>query len=172
MKKYLALLLGMTSFLITSSVCFAETKTHTVNVSVTIAPLLELSVSGPAGGNIEFGLTNKDPNGAVTVNSEDVVISATTNLRRPYQITQSLVTPLENEHNDVFSSEDFSVSGKSVSSKGTVLQGNVSTSPTVLFRSDAEGMSDTFVTKYHLNVKPEQAPGRYQSRLIYTITTL
>ena len=59
---------------------WAETKSVEISVSATVLPMLELSVSGPAGGNIEFGAIERTPNGAVTLQSKELLVQTKTNL--------------------------------------------------------------------------------------------
>lgn len=162
--------IGMTLLPLTG---WAETKSVEITVSATVLPMLELSVSGPAGGNIEFGAIERSPNGAVTLQSKEVVVEAKTNLYKPYQITQTLVEPFSQTGGEgTFGEEDLTVDAESASGKGSPAKGlKVGTSPTTLFTSSADGQGDTIKANYKLNVKPTQPSGDYRTKLIYSITT-
>ncbi len=172
MKKIVSIaLIGMVVFLPLEG--HAASKSVSVNVSVTIPPLFEIEVGGPAGGNIEFGVVNKDPNGAVTADSPEVVITTRTNLQQAYQVTQKLVTPLSNGQGDTIAPEDFTVQSVSSIEGGSASNGGgVSTQDSSFFTSNGAGKSNTLRAIYRLKVKPEQAAGTYQSKLVYTIVTL
>lgn len=172
MKK-LVTVFAIFSFSFASAIGYAASNSVTVKVSVTIPPLFELSVSGPTHGNIEFGVVERDPLYPVTVESQDVVLTAKSNLGRPYEITHALVTPFSNESNDRFAEEDLTVSAENLKTGGTAVQSTrVTTTPSAIYTSDTEGKSETIKANYKLLVRPEQAAGNYQTKLVYTFTTI
>lgn len=156
-----------------ATVGYAASESVSVKVSVTIPPLFELSVSGPTKGNIEFGIAERDPLGPVTVESQEVVLTAKSNLRRPYEITHALVTPLSNERNDRFAEKDLTVFAENFKTSGRAVRGtSVGTTSSAIYTSDPEGKSETVKANYRLLVRPQQAAGHYQTKLVYTITTI
>lgn len=171
--KYFVLAVAMGVMALVPLEAQAASKSVSVNISVTIPPLFEIDVSGPAGGNIEFGIVNKDANGPVEAASSEVVINTRSNLQQPYQITQKLVSPLSNGQGQTIGPENFSVQSVSSIEDGTASSGTgISTQDSSLFTSDASGKSNTLRTVYRLRVNPEQSAGTYQSKLVYTIVTL
>jgi hypothetical protein len=157
-----------------SSAAWAASDSVSVTVSATIPPLFELSVSGPHQGNIEFGVIHKDPAQPVVAEAPEVVLTARSNLGRPYEIKQELMSPLANERNDRFGDRDLSSTAVNLRTDGAVAGSGtpVSTRPQTLFTSNAEGKSDTIKARYRLRVVPEQPSGNYRTKLVYTITTI
>ena len=146
--------------------------TATVNVSCTILPLFEMAVTGPNGGNIEFGVIQKDADQNVLVTAPEVVISAKSNTGQPYMITHELITPLANDEGAVLPDGSMSVNASSASGGSTAKGAAVGTDTGVLYHSDATGKSDTVTARYDLDVNPDQEAGNYQSKLLYTIVTV
>ena len=157
---------------IPSTLCLADSKSVAVNVSVTIAPRLELSVSGPKGGNVEFGVVHK-ADAPVIAESSDVVLTVNSNLGKPYQITQALISPLMNEEGREMKNAEIRVQAKNLHSQGTAAaDAALLTTPNVLFQSNPLGESDTIQANYRLKVLPDQLEGRYTTKLVYSILTL
>lgn len=171
--KYLNLSLLTFLLLIPHSVCLAaNSATVTVDVSVTIRPLFELSVSGPANGNIEFGEVDKKANENTFATSEKVLVTAKTNLREPYMITQSLQSPLQSSSGSTMPDDSMTVSAKSFNTNGKPANNQaVGINSTVLFESDANGMGDTVEAEYQLKIASNQDSGQYKSKLTYSIVT-
>lgn len=150
----------------------ANSATATVNVSCTILPLFEMEISGPTGGNIEFGTITKDPDRNVDIAAPEVVINAKSNLGQPYIIKHELVTPLASDDGAVLPDGSMSVNATSAGEGSTAKDQAVGTDSEVLYQSDAAGKSDTITARYNLNVHPDQSAGDYQSKLLYTIVTV
>jgi len=152
---------------------YALSKSVEIKVSATVAPVFEISVEGPAGGNIEFGTIHRDPHQSVTAPSKEVIIKARSNLGQPYEISQKLVGPLVNDSGKSFG--EGSITARAVNNRtdGTAYESvPVSTNPTVLFRSNPKGHSDSVTAVYDLEVQPDQDAGFYTTGLVYTITAL
>ena len=169
--KNLISLFVLAAFLFIPTTARSETKSVTINVSVNVHPVFELNVSGPAGGNIQFGDIQQKADGDVVIEAPEVVLHARTNLGKPYQITQELIEPLANEQNAQFSKEDFTVDMENGGSRERTVSGPVSTEASTLFVSDS-GLEKTLNARYKLRVRPEQPAGLYQAKLVYTITSL
>ena len=152
---------------------YALSKSVEIKVSATVAPVFEISVEGPTGGNIEFGTIHRDPHQAVTAPSKEVIIKARSNLGQPYEISQKLVRPLVNENGKGFGEGAITAHAVNNHTDGTAYESvSVSTNPTVLFRSNPKGLSDTVTAVYNLKVQPDQDAGHYTTGLVYTITAL
>ncbi len=170
--KYIVIAVLILGLFLTSPALSAS-KSTTVNVSVTVAPLFEISVVGPDNGHLDFGYIDRDPNGPITLESGEVKVQAKSNLGVPYQITHALVNPLTNGDGISFSDKDLSVAARGINTSGLASSGEtVSTDTSTLFRSNPKGKSDTIIAQYKLTVRPSQAAGNYKSKLLYTIVTL
>lgn len=150
---------------------WANNATVSVNVSCTILPLFEMSVTGPNGGNIEFGAIQKEAGQDVVKDAPEVVISAMSNLGKPYKITHELISPLSNG-STALPDGSMSVDATSAGGGSAAKNQTVGTVSKTLYESDALGKSDTVTARYNLKVKPEQDAGQYQTKLLYTIVTV
>lgn len=149
---------------------WANSATVTVNVSCTILPIFEMEVTGPNGGNIDFGAIQKDIDQNVTANAPEVVIKTHTNLGQPYIIKHELITPLSSGNGAVLPDRSMSVDASAANGSAATGQA-VGTDPEVLYQSGAGGQSDVITARYNLDVHPDQDAGDYQSKLLYTIVT-
>lgn len=169
MKK--TLLITATVILALGGTAEAETKSVSIDVTVRVLPIFELTVSGADGGNLEFGDVQKSGSGDVFAESKEMVLTAKSNLGRPYQITQTLSEPLRSDNAETFEEGDLTVRAQNSATQGSVTNGaGVTTTPTTLFTSDSRGKGDTIRASYRLRVKPDQPAGDYKTRLVYTIT--
>ena len=155
-----------------SGSAWANSATVTVNVSCTILPLFEMEVTGPNGGNIEFGMIRKDPDQSIDASAPEVTIKATSNLGQPYMIKHELIAPITSNEGAVLPDGSMTVNASSASGGSAANGKPVSTDSDVLYQSDATGQSDTVTAHYNLNVDPNQEAGQYQSKLLYTIITV
>lgn len=171
--KYINFVLLTALFLIPQTASYAaRSASVTVDVSVTIRPVFELSVSGPANGNIEFGEVDKKLDETVVAESEKVFVTAKSNLREPYIISHSLQSPLRSISGSTMPDDSMTVNARSFNTNGKPADNQtVTTNSSVLFESDANGMGDTVEAQYQLKVASNQDPGTYNSKLTYSIVT-
>jgi len=166
MKK---LVIMVTMGLICTSLSYAGSKVS-INVSVTIKPILEISAVGPNNGHIEFGSVQKNAASPVTVESGDVVVTARSNLGEPYHVTQELTSLLSDQSGNTMQDQSLKSFAKSDSNpEGAIQGGAVNTKPALLYRSNPTGGSETIRARYELTVLPDQPAGNYESKLVYSI---
>lgn len=152
---------------------FAESQSHSVQVTATILPRLELSVSPETGSAIAFGAIVQPDNGQVATKTVAVNLSVFSNLDKPYYVTQSLRHPLANADGTAIPDSQFSVSARGASrgdvgAAGPMVPGQMET----LYTSDAHGKSDAFTADYALAVTPTTAAGNFATEIVYTVTSL
>ena len=153
---------------------YAESKSASYTMRVTIPPLFELEVTGPSDGVIDFEDFKRDATQTTNVSSEPVTIRARSNLGKAYQISQKLVGPLTSDTGSTLPPEDLTVSATNLDKNGKA-SGETTVSvdePTPLFTSNADGKGDTVKTSYNLKVKADSAAGTYQAKIVYSIVTL
>ena len=155
-----------------SGSAIANQATVSVNVSCTILPLFEMQVSGPNGGNIEFGAIQKEAGQTVDKTAPEVIISAKSNLGRPYLIKHALIAPLANTTGEAIPDGAMSVDATNAGGGSSAKSQTVGTTSQTLYQSDAAGQSDTITARYNLKVQPQQDAGHYESKLLYTIVTV
>ncbi|MFT5208279.1 MAG: hypothetical protein ACI9CF_002051 [Candidatus Omnitrophota bacterium] len=172
MTKLIRLTLIAVILSVIASPGFAKSLTHTVKVSLRVLPIMELEITGPAGGNIEFGDIQKDGTKNIITQAKDVIINAKTNMATPYIIQQELLTPISNAKGEVLTAGAMTVNASNEAGRGQSMS-NVSalTTPNIIYRSDARGRSDSIKAQYHVNIPPTQAAGSYESALRYTFVT-
>lgn len=170
--KYLNIAVLTTLGLILCGSAMANQATVSVNVSCTILPLFEMQVSGPNNGNIEFGAIQKEAGQNVTKTAPEVIISAKSNLGRPYLIKHELIAPLANTSGSAIPDGAMSVDATNSGTGSAARSQAVGTASKTLYQSDATGQSDIITARYNLNVQPDQDAGHYESKLLYTIVTV
>ncbi len=133
--------------------------------------VFNLSVTPETGGILEF--KNLKPMDPPRIN--EVVVKVDSNLGRPYQLSQKVVSEFVNKKGEKIPAEYFSLKTESVETDGTlkypqktqVRQGDM-----VLYVSDREGNSDTFKIIYTLQIPLDMKPGDYSTRIVYSILEL
>lgn len=170
-----ALVLGSAGAMMLLASAYAESQSHTVQVSATILPRLELSVTPSTGSAIAFGAIMQPSDGETTVKTVAVNLSVFSNLDRPYHVTQSVRHALANEQGVEIPSGQFLVSGRDsargeirVTAPVAITAGESAT----LYTSDANGKSDAFVADYQLAVTPATPAGNFGTEIVYTVTSL
>jgi hypothetical protein len=161
--------------LIASGSLFAETDSQTVQVTATILPRLELTVSPETGDAIAFGaIRQPDPAGSAA-RTVKVSVNVFSNLGRPYHVTQLVRQPLSSRTGAVIPDGQFLVSAQDASrgELGPVRPAAVVPGlSTTLYRSDSRGKSDAFRADYTLNVTSDTPAGDFQTEIVYTVTSL
>jgi hypothetical protein len=163
------------ALLITPAATFAESDSKTVQVSCTILPRLELSVTPETGGQIAFGAIEQPAPGDAASRSIRVALNVFSNLDRPYQVTQMIRRPLANPEGLAIAEEQFRVTtagasrGQLDALQPTPLLPGI---PTTLYTSDERGKSDAFSADYTLTVTPQTPAGEFGTEIVYTVTSL
>jgi len=161
--------------LITPSLALAETTSHTVQVTATILPRLELTVTPSTGASIAFGAMTQPAQGEEASRTVAVNVSVFSNLDRPYHVTQVIRHPLTSALGSTIPDEQFLVSTRGaaigearVTASTPIVPGEVTT----LYTSNARGKSDAFAADYTLEVTPVTPAGDFATAIIYTVTSL
>ena len=170
--------LGVAALLTATALCpplAAETKTHTVQVSATILPRLELSVKPETGADIAFGAIEQPATGQQVSRSVRVSVGVFSNLDRPYHVTQLVRRPLTNAQGETMAVEQFQVTtppaalGRTAASVPVTIEPGT---PTTLYLSNERGKSNSFQADYILTVTPTTPAGDYRTEIVYTVTSL
>ena len=158
-----------------ASPLFAESDSKTVQVSATILPRLELSVTPETGESIAFGAMTQPAMGDEDSRSVRVAVNVFSNLDRPYHITQLVRHPLSSTGGSTIPEPQFLVTAHDAS-RGQVgpIQPTaiVPGRATTLYTSDERGKSDAFQAEYTLTVTPETSAGDFTTEIVYTVTSL
>ena len=135
--------------------------------------IFEISIT-PQDQRYNIDFANLKPSDVPRIN--EVLIEVKSNLGRPYQVTQNVLSELENGNGDKIPAANFSVQTFSVnntkgslkvSSKIPVEKGNL-----LLFISDSDGSADKFKVTYELTCPAGLKAGNYSSRITYTLTEI
>ncbi|MFA6129859.1 MAG: hypothetical protein WC731_02620 [Candidatus Omnitrophota bacterium] len=122
--------------------------------------------------NIDF--VNIKPSDGPRLN--EVLIEVRSNLGRPYQVTQNVLSELVNDRGDKIPSKNFSLQTLPVDkTKGSLrIPGKepVKKGSQLLFISDSYGSADKFKIIYELICPPDLGAGNYSSRITYTLTEI
>ena len=152
----------------------AESDSKTVQVTATILPRLELTVTPETGQTIAFGAVTQPADGAAA-RSVKVSVNVFSNLDRPYQVTQLVRQPLSSARGSTIPEGQLLVRARDAArgQLGPVQPiAVVAGTPTTLYRSDSRGKSDAFSADYTLHVTPETPAGDFQTEIVYTVTSL
>lgn len=135
--------------------------------------IFEISIS-PQDQRYSIDFANLKPSDGPRLN--EVLIEVKSNLGRPYQVTQNVLSELvsgdgEKIPSKYFSLQTFSVDNTKgslkIASKIPVEKGNV-----LLFVSDINGSADKFKVVYELICPVDLRAGSYSSRITYTLTEI
>ena len=133
----------------------------------------EISIS-PQDQRYNIDFANLKPSDGPRLS--EVLIEVKSNLGRPYQVTQNVLSELVSGDGEKIPSKYFSLQTLSVndtkgnlkiSNKIPVEKGNV-----LLFVSDTNGSADKFKVIYELICPPDLKAGNYSSRITYTLTEI
>jgi hypothetical protein len=106
----------------------------------------------------------------------EVLIEVKSNLGRPYQVTQNVLSELMSSTGEKIPDKNFSLQTLAVdNTKGSLKIANKTTvekGNTLLFVSDANGTADKFKVIYELICPVDLRAGNYSSRITYTLTEI
>jgi hypothetical protein len=144
----------------------------TYNLEVEIPSVFDLIVKTPTGGNvIEFrNLKPKE-----SPRRFEVEFLVNTNLGKPYQVSQNLVSELTNREGKTIPLKFFTLKTEDIKSKGKLQFPNTSEvklGEMVLYISDKEGLPCHFKVIYELSSSWEISPGDYSAPIVYSITEI
>jgi hypothetical protein len=135
--------------------------------------IFEISIS-PQDQRYNIDFANLKPSDGPRLN--EVLIAVKSNLGRPYQVTQNVLSELANSNGDKIPAKYFSLQTVSenntkgdlkVATKIPVEKGNL-----LLFVSDPDGSADQFKVIYELICPADLRAGNYSSRITYTLTEI
>ena len=135
--------------------------------------IFEISIS-PQDQRYNIDFANLKPSDGPRLN--EVLIAVKSNLGRPYQVTQNVLSELANSNGDKIPAKYFSLQTVSenntkgdlkVATKIPVEKGNL-----LLFVSEPDGSADQFKVIYELICPADLRAGNYSSRITYTLTEI
>lgn len=160
---------------ISHNAAWAESASKTVQVTATILPRLELSVTPETGSAITFGAIEQPAAGETADRSVRVAVGVFSNLGHPYHVTQLVRRGLTNREGAVISDDQFRVMTHDARlGSTTAVQPTPITpgTPSTLYLSNTQGKSDNFLADYTLTVAPATVAGDYDTEIVYTVTSL
>ena len=140
----------------------------TLPLEVENPPIFNLKVTPETEGVILF--KNLKPLQPPKIN--EVTIEIETNLGKPYQVSQKIISELVNKEGDKIPLKHLSLRTESINTKGSLKYPKdtvVKRGEMVLFVSDSNGSSDKFKVIYKLEAPLNLKPGDYFTRIVYSI---
>ncbi len=130
--------------------------------------IFDLTVTPELGGIIRFS----DLRPLQPPRTQEVIIEIKTNTRRPYQISQNVISEFIDKEGNIIPQGYFKLSTASLDTKGVLKylkSTEVRKGEMVLFISDKEGTSDKFKIIYELNIPLDVKAGDYSTQIVYSI---
>ena len=144
---------------------------ETLSLEVDIPKVFNLIVIPETGGVMQFrSLKPNEPPRA-----SEVIIKIDTNVGRPYQVSQKVVSEFVNKEGGVIFKENFKLKMDSQETKGKIKfseQSEVRLGESVLFVSDGAGAPDSFKVIYELSPGVNLKPGDYSTSIVYSISEI
>ncbi|MFH0917529.1 MAG: hypothetical protein V1830_00165 [Candidatus Omnitrophota bacterium] len=135
--------------------------------------VFEISIS-PQDQRYSIDFANLKPSDGPRLN--EVLIEVKSNLGRPYQVTQNVLSELASSTGDKIPSKYFSLQTLAASNtKGNLKVADkisVEKGSLLLFISDANGSADQFKVIYELTCPADLRAGNYSSSITYTLTEI
>ena len=131
-----------------------------LNIQCSVSPVFTMNVSMPPGGiNFSHVLPNSPPQ------DEEVLVTVTSNLNKPYQVMQNLDTLMTNQQGKEFNNQYFTLqveipAGQKGQTSFTEFS-RMQTGDFPVFTSDASGSSATFKLLYRLQGYSGMSPGNF-----------
>lgn len=138
---------------------------------VDVPRIFELNITPELGGTIQF----RDVKAKEPPKVSEVVIEVNSNIGKPYQVSQQLLSGLVNKEGKSIPVKNFTLRQVSIQTKGALrytTPTEVRTGEMVLFASDAQGASDRFKVIYELIPSLDIEAGDYSSRFTYSISEI
>ena len=170
-------LIGLTVLAITMgpSLVLAESDSKTVQVTATILPRLELTVTPEMGHTVAFGAIEQPAPGDETERTAHVSLNVFSNPDQPYHVSQLIRHPLRSTDGAEISETHFRVRTHTASRGQLALTQPtpiISGQSTTLYTSNERGKGDTFSAEYTLTITPETPAGDFTTDIVYTVTSL
>lgn len=146
-----------------------DQKVYDFDIEIEIDPVFELKLEFPEG---KVSFSNLYPGAAPQ--DRLVVVKVTSNLQKPYAISQNIRGPLQNERKESIDSENFlmkTVVGARSFGKGKIpnLIPVPNSNNEYLFVSDSLGSSVEFEVHYRVVPYADMFPGDYRTEIMYTL---
>jgi len=142
-----------------------------ISIEVDNPRVFDLVATPQMGGTIVF--RDLKPLESPRVYQVDFKIE--TNIGRPYQISQNLISEFTNQEGKIIPKEYFTLRTESLDTKGILKLPNKTESKIgdmVLFVSDELGSPDTFRVIYELSSPLNIKPGDYSTRINYSLSEI
>ena len=143
-----------------TGICLLQTEECSAAFNLTVSPY-------DGGLDLRFGHVQSGVRA-----SKEVSMRITSDIGKQYRVVQTYST-LTNSRGATIPAKAFVVyTLRSSNSTGTLrydFESWVSSGPMDIYTSDRTGTGDSFVVVYGLNVPPNQVPGLYRGRLIYSL---
>jgi hypothetical protein len=142
-----------------------------LDLEIEVARLFDLKITPEMGGTIEF----RDLKPQSTPQLSEVVFEVSSNIGRPYQISQSLGSGLVNKEGKAVPEKNFLLREESLDTRGRLQWGKatpIRTGEIILFVSDPVGSSDKFKVIYELKPSYDIIAGDYSTRFTYSISEI
>ena len=140
------------------------------NLEVENEKIFQISAASETGGINFLDLDPKDP-----PKISEVLIEVKTNLGKPYQVTQNVVSLLSNKAGDTIADKYFTMTTQSLDTKGDLkilAKSPVKKGDTLLFTSDKDGSPAQFAIVYELRVPREVKKGNYSTQILYSLSEI
>lgn len=176
MKRAVVVLGVAVSFSLLTNASYAErySESRTFQVHAKVEPVFVVDVSARGGTDVlEFGSIKRSPGETAQAEPTQVDVSVASNLAVPYQVSQTVLSPLANEEGIEMTAGSFKVqTSEAAYGRGLAADPQaVLAGEKILFESDSVGQSDQFAAIYSLEIPSSQASGDYRTQIVYTIAT-
>ncbi len=140
------------------------------NLEVENEKIFQINATSETGGINFLELDPKNP-----PQISEVLIEVKTNVGKPYQITQNVISLLANKAGDTIKDKYFTVNTESIDTKGDLkilTKSPVKKGDTILFTSDKYGTSTQFGIVYELQVPRDVKRGNYSTQILYSLSEI
>lgn len=144
---------------------------ETLGLEVDVPKIFNLIVIPETGGVMQF--RNLKPN--EPPRKAEVMIKIDTNVGRPYQVSQRVVSEFIDKQGNVIPKENFKLKLEPQETKGRLKfseSSEVKLGESVLLVSDATGSADSFKIIYELSPGVNLKPGDYATSIVYSISEI
>jgi hypothetical protein len=158
-------------YLLEGSGYLKEGLIDTLALEIENAPIFDLIISPEAGGLIQF----KNLRAFSPPQINEVVIQVKTNIGKPYQVSQKVLSGFTSKEGDVIPEKYFKLKEEEIDTKGILkypAKTEAKVGDTALFVSDKEGSPDSFKVIYELSIPADLKAGDYSTGITYTLSEI
>ncbi|MDP1853858.1 MAG: hypothetical protein Q8L26_06640 [Candidatus Omnitrophota bacterium] len=141
---------------------------ETLHLQVENDKIFDLEITSETGWGIAF----TDLKAETPPRINEVTIEVKTNLAKPYQITQNVLSDLTDKQGNTIPNDYFHLRTESINTKGNLRfsdKGVVKKGDAILFSSDNQGSPDKFKIIYELECPKDLKAGDYSTRITYSL---